>query len=58
MSYINPSEAENKYVQYKYHRRRPQYQLLLYTKKKEHVKSQITFLMKCKKHDIIPKGLS
>ena len=60
MSYINPSEAKNTYVQYKDRRAQAQAtinQLLLYTKKKENVKSQIRFLMKCKKHNIIPKGL-
>ena len=61
MSQINPSLAEkNQHVQYKYHREQAQAyinQLLLFTRKMEGVKSQIRFLMKCKKHNIIPKGL-
>ena len=61
MSQINPSLAEKKqHVQYKYRREQAQAyinQLLLFTRKMEGVKSQIRFLMKCKKHNIIPKGL-
>ena len=60
MSEVNPSMAKKTNVQYK--DRRGQVQatinhLLLYTKKKENVKSQIRFLMKCKKNGIIPQGL-
>ena len=61
MSQINPSLAEkNQHVQYKYSREQAQTyvnQLLLFTRKSEGVKSQIRFLMKCKKQNVIPKGL-
>ena len=55
MSNNDPSKAINNYVQYKDRRGQVQAtinQLLLYMKKKENVKSQIRFLMKCKKHNM------
>ena len=60
MSQFNPSMAAKKHVQYKDRREQAQAtinQLLLFTRKEEGVKSQIRFLMKCKKHNVITKGL-